>query len=119
MKFSVLLLFAISSTAFARGPAGTFRQAYGPLFRPQPDVTNNAKKFAHEPVHHWNQIAIEDTGLDHTPVAPGEYRTFGEQLGIGTSTRLQASGKEKGWQTTSSTMPFVRFTTHNRPATEF
>jgi hypothetical protein len=78
MKFSALLLFTISSTAFARGPAGTFRQAYGPLFRPQPDVTNNAEKFAQEPVLHWNQIAIDATGLDHTPVAPGEHRTFGE-----------------------------------------
>ena len=90
MKFSRLLLFAISSTAFARGPAGTFRQAYGPLFRPQPDVTNNAKKFAQEPVHHWNQIAIDATGLDHTPVAPGEHRTFGEQFGPGRASRAMA-----------------------------
>ena len=90
MKFSLLLLFAISSTAFARGPAGTFPQAYGPLFRPQPGVTNNAKKFAHELVHHWNQIAIDATGLDHTPVAPGEHRTFGEQLGPGRASRAMA-----------------------------
>src|SRR3989440_8631865 len=90
MKFSLLLLFTISSTAFARGPAGTFPQAYGPLFRPQSDVTNNAKKFANEPVHHWNQIAIDATGLDHTPVAPGENRTFGEQLGPGRASRAMA-----------------------------
>jgi hypothetical protein len=91
MKFSLLLLFAISSTAFARGPAGTFRQAYGPLFHPQPpDFAANAKKFAREPVHHWNQIAIDATGLDHTPVAPSENRTFGEQLGPGRSSRAMA-----------------------------
>jgi len=90
MKFSLLLLFAISSTAFARGPAGTFSQAYGPLFRPQPDVTGTAKKFAREPVHRWNQIAIDATGLDHTPVAPGEHRTFGEQLGPGRASRAMA-----------------------------
>jgi VCPO second helical-bundle domain len=89
MKFSLLLLL-ISSTAFARGPAGTFSQAYGPLFHSQPDVTINAKKFAHEPVHHWNQIAIDATGLDHTPVAPGEHRTFGEQLGPGRASRAMA-----------------------------
>lgn len=29
----------------------------------------------------WNQIAIDASGLDHTPVAAGEARTFGEQLG--------------------------------------
>jgi len=91
MKFSLLLLFAISSATFARGPAGTFRQAYGPLFHPQPpDFAANAKKFAREPVHHWNQIAIDATGLDHTPVAPGENRTFGEQLGPGRASRAMA-----------------------------
>src|SRR5436853_5442788 len=91
MKFSLLLLFAISSTAFARGPAGTFRQAYGPLFHPQPpDFAENTKKFARDPVHHWNQIAIDATGLDHTPVAPGENRTFGEQLGPGRASRAMA-----------------------------
>ncbi len=29
----------------------------------------------------WNQIAIDASGLDHTPPAPGEDRAFGEQLG--------------------------------------
>src|SRR5437868_4352553 len=90
MKFSLLLLFAISSTAFARGPGGTFPQAYGPLFHPQPDLAENAKKFAHDPIHRWNQIAIDATGLDHTPVAPGELRTFGEQLGPGRASRAMA-----------------------------
>ena len=41
MKFSFLLLFAISSTAFARGPAGTFRDFYGPEFHPQPSPSSN------------------------------------------------------------------------------
>ncbi|PYL91633.1 MAG: chloroperoxidase [Verrucomicrobia bacterium] len=91
MKFSLLLLFVISSTAFARGPAGSFRQAYGPLFHPQPpDFADNTKKFARDPVHHWNQIAIDATGLDHTPVAQGEHRTFGEQLGPGRASRAMA-----------------------------
>src|SRR5438067_6416197 len=91
MKFSLLLLFAISSTAFARGPAGSFRQAYGPLFHPQPpDFADNTKKIARDPVHHWNQIAIDATGLDHTPVAQGEHRTFGEQLGAGRASRAMA-----------------------------
>lgn len=29
----------------------------------------------------WNQISIDASGLDHTPVAQGETRVFGEQLG--------------------------------------
>ena len=40
MKFSLLLLFAISSTAFARGPAGNFRDVYGPKFHRQPPASS-------------------------------------------------------------------------------
>jgi PAP2 superfamily len=91
MKFSLLLLLATSSAAFAVGPAGNFRQAYGPFFHPQPpDNAGQTQKFATEPVHRWNKIAVDATGLDHTPVAPGEHRTFGEQLGPGRSSRAMA-----------------------------
>ena len=38
----------------------------------------------------WNRIAIDASGLDHTPVAPGETRTFGEQLGPGRASRAMA-----------------------------
>src|SRR3954466_10128790 len=30
---------------------------------------------------HWNKIAVDASGLDHTPVAAGDARIFGEQLG--------------------------------------
>src|SRR5689334_16931268 len=90
MKFLVLLPFTIASVAFAAGPAGNFRQAYGPFFHAQTPNNANAKKFENEPVHRWNEIAIDATGLDHTPVAPGEHRTFGEQLGPGRASRAMA-----------------------------
>ena len=91
MKFSALLLFAISSTAFAQGPAGNFRDAYGPQFGRQPPANaNKLSKSANDVVHRWNQIAIDATGLDHTPVAPGEKRVFGEQLGPGRASRAMA-----------------------------
>src|SRR5206468_1810158 len=41
-------------------------------------------------LHRWNLIAINASGLDHTPVAPGENRVFGEQLGPGRSSRAMA-----------------------------
>ncbi len=41
-------------------------------------------------VRHWNHIAIDASGLDHTPVAPGENRVFGEQVGPGRSSRAMA-----------------------------
>jgi len=41
-------------------------------------------------VRHWNEIAIDASGLDHTPVEPGEQRVFGENLGPGRSSRAMA-----------------------------
>jgi len=41
-------------------------------------------------VERWNAIAIDATGLDHTPVAEGEARVFGEQLGPARSARAEA-----------------------------
>ena len=38
----------------------------------------------------WNGIAINTTGLDHTPVGPGENRVFGEQLGPHRASRAMA-----------------------------
>lgn len=38
----------------------------------------------------WNQIAVDASGLDHTPVAAGESRTFGHHLGPGKSARAMA-----------------------------
>ncbi len=39
---------------------------------------------------HWNRVAIDASGLDHTPVAIGENRLFGEQIGPGRSSRAMA-----------------------------
>jgi hypothetical protein len=52
-----------------------------------PDTAPNAKLAT---VLRWNQIAIDASGLDHTPVQPGEFRTFGEQIGPGRSARAIA-----------------------------
>jgi hypothetical protein len=41
-------------------------------------------------VLHWNRVAIDASGLDHTPPQPGEARAFGEQLGPGRSSRAMA-----------------------------
>jgi len=41
-------------------------------------------------LRHWNEVAIDASGLDHTPVQPGESRVFGEQLGPGRASRAMA-----------------------------
>jgi hypothetical protein len=38
----------------------------------------------------WNEIALDTTAIDHTPVAAGEDRQFGEQLGPPRSARAMA-----------------------------
>ena len=45
---------------------------------------------AADSLRHWNQIAIDASGLDHTPLAPGETRVFGEQLGPARASRAMA-----------------------------
>lgn len=45
---------------------------------------------AADSLRYWNQIAVNASGLDHTPVQPGEVRQFGEQLGPGRSSRAMA-----------------------------
>ncbi len=41
-------------------------------------------------VRHWNEIAINASGIDHTPVTPSENRFFGEQIGPGRTSRAMA-----------------------------
>jgi len=62
-----------------------FALASAPMARAQESL-----EVAHDVVRRWNRIAIDASGLDHTPVAEGETRTFGEQLGPGRSSRAMA-----------------------------
>ncbi len=41
-------------------------------------------------VRHWNAIALDASGLDHTPASPGEERVFGEQYGPLRASRAMA-----------------------------
>jgi hypothetical protein len=44
----------------------------------------------HHRLIHWNRIAIDASGLDHTRPAAGDSWTFGQQLGPGRSSRAMA-----------------------------
>lgn len=46
-----------------------------------PQESNGPHGDAMVSLRHWNQFAIDTSGLDHTPVAPGENRVFAEQFG--------------------------------------
>ncbi len=68
-----------------------FGNTLGPLFKPSPDFHHkHGPRKGLDSLRRWNQIAIDAAGLDHTPVAPGETRIFGENLGPGRSARAMA-----------------------------
>ncbi len=74
------------------GPTETF----GPQFRargpvaPAPSRLDKKLGDLTRWVRYWNEVAIDTSGLDHTPVAPGETRLFGEQFGPCRASRAMA-----------------------------
>jgi PAP2 superfamily protein len=93
MKKSLLLVAGVilSVLTFAFGTNHGFNDVFGPLFHPAPNVPPLAgPRQGLDSLHRWNVIAINASGLDHTPVAPGENRVFGEQFGPGRASRAMA-----------------------------
>ena len=86
--------FLLAPPVAAQDASGGVRQSLGPLFNPAPDSGAAARKPTRprslDAVRRWNEIAVDASGLDHTPVAAGERRVFGEQLGPGRSARAMA-----------------------------
>src|SRR5437899_8705535 len=91
-KVTVLLLGSLLSVlTFAAVLDNGFNAVFGPLFHPAPNVPPLVgPRHGLDSLHRWNVIAINASGLDHTPVAPGENRVFGEQLGPGRASRAMA-----------------------------
>src|SRR6202171_1376347 len=87
--FALATVICLCTGANAR--PDSFGNAFGPRFRgAQPINPNRSPKKALDSLHRWNEIAINASGLDHTPVASGDPRVFGEQLGPGRSSRAMA-----------------------------
>ena len=92
---ALLCLFATSFSAIAQNTAASFRAVHGP----QTTAAEKAPVLLRHPKPgpdlrswflHWNEVAINASGLDHTQVEAGEIRVFGEQLGPGRSARAMA-----------------------------
>ena len=84
----------LTPETFAQGFPGGTEEALGAKFkdsghRPAPRFRRHGSD-ALDMLRHWNDIAIDASGLDHTPVRPGERRIFGEQLGPGRASRAIA-----------------------------
>jgi hypothetical protein len=91
----LLPLLAAAGVAFCLGNsparADSFTDKLGEQFRGSAYASEIlAPSLTTDTLHRWNQIAINASGLDHTPVAPNENRVFGEQLGPGRASRAMA-----------------------------
>ena len=96
-RLPVLVMVILGTAAITVADGNPGRQAWawghrhshhpvGPRdVRPTPIHRNTRAR-----LHHWNTVAIDSTGLDHTPVAPADHRVFGEQLGPGRASRAMA-----------------------------
>src|SRR5215468_11836618 len=91
-KYSLFLLVPVLTVlSFAAVLDDRFNAVFGPLFHPGRNVPPLVgPKHGLDALHRWNVIAINATGLDHTPVGPGENRVFGEQFGPGRASRAMA-----------------------------
>jgi hypothetical protein len=91
-KFSLAIFLALGFfTAGAQGQDTNFHYFLGDLFHADRPAPLYPLLFSQsDSIHRWNEIAINASGLDHTPVAPGDPRVFGENLGPGRSSRAMA-----------------------------
>jgi hypothetical protein len=90
-------LLATIGVAAGAEPPRPERDYLGPQFTPRPLQSQSPwarppRRFATgaDTLRYWNQVAVDASGLDHTPPALGEDRVFGEQLGPGRSSRAMA-----------------------------
>jgi hypothetical protein len=88
------LIMVSCATGLAEGKKGllSFEDYWGARYSAQVAAADAASK---KPsglagLKRWNRIAIDASGLDHTPVQPGENRVFGEQIGPCKSSRAIA-----------------------------
>ena len=93
-RFATILSTLILTSALpaASGELRSAGEAFGPHFegRTRGETARSRPASNADAVRRWNAIAIDASGLDHTPVAAGESRVFGEQLGPGRSSRAMA-----------------------------
>ena len=82
---------SLASTTSSLGFSGGLRDAWGRLFTArQPCAAPSMPPKVADSVRRWNAITNSANALDHTPVASGENRVFGEQLGPGRTSRAFA-----------------------------
>jgi hypothetical protein len=89
------IALGLPGRAGADGFPGGLGEVFGPLFGARSNLRDRLRHRhpgagATDRLRHWNEIAVDASGLDHTPVPPGDSRVFGEQVGPGRSSRAMA-----------------------------
>ena len=90
-----LLACGLPARAAAEGFPRGLVDAFGSRFAVRPGSNGTRTRRRRQPgvlgsLRHWNEVALDVTGLDHTPPAAGETRVFGEQFGPGRASRAMA-----------------------------
>lgn len=87
-----ILLAGLAVPAGAQKSSDGNENFWGPGYELQKNTPGlkQVKTKSLNQVLRWNQISIDASGLDHTPVRAGENRVFGEQLGPGRASRAIA-----------------------------
>jgi len=89
-----LLILCTAAPALPQGAPRRAEEAWGPRYSSAPVQSAGPR---HPSPHdtlsrlrHWNEVAVNSSGLDHTPVPLGDPRIFGEQLGPARAARAIA-----------------------------
>ena len=91
-----LITLSLAMPVWADGLSRGIHGLLGPRYNAAPQlhvVPRHPPRHGADPIarlHHWNQFAVDTSGLDHMPVAAGERRVFGEQFGPGRASRAMA-----------------------------
>lgn len=84
----------LAPDVWAQGFRGGTQEAFGSRFAPEARQgrtrIRQARARAMDALREWHEVAMECTGIDHTPVPAGDPRIFGEQLGPGRASRAMA-----------------------------
>jgi len=91
-----LVMTGLAAIAWSQEGFRSLQEVWGARYQATPKTPAPTSHTAHhsgnaaDRVRHWNEIAINASGLDHTPVAADENRVFGEQFGPVRASRAMA-----------------------------
>lgn len=122
---SGMFALCLSGGALEGASGDGFERAWGPLYQYDAseqrvgilwDHGQQTPRETRARIVHWNQVMLGANALDHTPVAAGETRVFGEQLGPCRTARAFAIVQIAVFEAVNAVTPVCRsYTKLQRP----